>query len=94
MDTHEGVTYTNTSNKVGNILKEDTAITNALFHPLTEYENCGGTEIQWILRILDTRKEKCQKFHTENAQKLAAATVQNLVAMVTWRPGFVYPCMT
>lgn len=46
MDTHEGVTYTNTSNKVGNILKEDTAITNALFHPLTEYENCGGTEIQ------------------------------------------------
>lgn len=92
MDTHEGVTYTNTSNKVGNILKENTAITNALFHPVTEYENCVGKEIQWILRILDARKEKWQKFHTEDPQKLA--TVQNLVVMVTWRPEFVYPCMT
>jgi hypothetical protein len=51
-----------------------------------------GKEIQWILRILDARKEKWQKFHTEDPQKLA--TVQNLVVMVTWRPEFVYPCMT
>jgi hypothetical protein len=31
------------------------------------------------------------KFHTEDPQILGA-TVQNLVALVTWRPAVMYPC--
>lgn len=42
-------------------------------------------------QILDARKVIRNNFHTEGPQILRA-TMQNLVAMVTWRLGFVHPC--
>jgi len=40
------------------------------------------------LKILGARRETCRKFHYENPQILGVKA-QNLVAMVTWLPGFV-----
>ena len=43
------------------------------------------------LKILDARRVTCSMYHTQNP-KILGASVQNLVALATWRQGFVHPC--
>jgi len=43
------------------------------------------------LKILGARREIRRTFHNKDP-KLLVATVENLVPMATWRPGFMHPC--
>ena len=42
------------------------------------------------LKILGTRRVAWSMFHTQNSQILGAI-IENLVALVSWHPGFGYP---
>jgi hypothetical protein len=48
---------------------------------------------RYHLKTEGTRRAPLNKFHTEDPQILLA-TVQNLVATATWRPGFVHSWIT
>jgi hypothetical protein len=57
---------------------------------------CRGAQIfqkSWRhLKIRDSGRVTWRKFHTKDPQVLGAS-IQNLVAMVTWQPGLVHPCI-
>jgi hypothetical protein len=72
---------------------------DALLVQLVLVSRCSNTSAQIFqkkkekLRILGARRVTRSKFHTECPQILRA-TVQNLVARITWCVGFVLPWLT
>lgn len=64
--------------------------------PLLKIPYCMGADILWksrrYLKIAGARSVKWSKFHPQNSQILLV-TIQNFFAPVTWRPGFVHPCL-